>query len=69
MRHNAVEGLVTSEACTRFLVLIPPLLAGQRLGARSFKTAYAAAFRRWVLTLLAVLALLTGLQGILMLTT
>ena len=59
---------MTSEACTRFLVLLPPLLAGQWLGARSFRTADPAAFRRWVLALLAVLALLTGLQGILMLT-
>lgn len=59
---------MTSEACTRFLVLLPPLLAGQWLGARSFETTDPAAFRRWVLALLAVLALLTGLQGILMLT-
>lgn len=64
----AREGLVTSEAFTRFLVLVPPLLAGQWLGARSFRTADPATFRRWVLALLAVLALLTGLQGILMLT-
>ena len=84
MRHNAVvpfigtdamalgflarEGLVTSEAFTRFLVLIPPLRAGQWLGARSFRTADPAAFRRRVLALLAVLALPTGLQGLLMLT-
>jgi uncharacterized membrane protein YfcA len=61
----AREGLVTNEAFTRFLMLIPPLLAGQWLGARSFKTADPATFRLWVLALLAVLAISTGLQGVL----
>jgi uncharacterized membrane protein YfcA len=65
----AREGLVTSEAFMRFLMLIPPLLAGQWLGARSFKTADPATFRRWVLALLAVLAVSTGLQGALALAT
>ena len=46
-------------------MLIPPLLAGQWLGARSFKTADPATFRLWVLALLAVLAISTGLQGVL----
>lgn len=59
----AHEGLVTNDAFTRFLMLIPPLLAGQWLGARSFKRADPATFRRWVLALLAVLAVSTGLQG------
>jgi uncharacterized protein len=61
----AREGLVTSEAFTRFLMLVPPLLAGQWLGARSFKTTDPATFRRWVLALLAMLAVSTGLQGVL----
>jgi hypothetical protein len=41
------------------------LLSGQWLGARSFKRADPAEFRRWALWTLSVLALLTGLQGIL----
>ena len=59
----AREGLVTADSFTRFLVMIPALLVGQWVGARSFRGTYAAQFRRWVLRLLAVLALLTGLQG------
>ena len=59
----AAEGLVTSEGFYRFLVFVPALLAGQWIGARSFRTANPAAFRRWILRLLAVLAVLTGLQG------
>jgi uncharacterized membrane protein YfcA len=59
----AAEGLVTSEGFYRFLALAPALLAGQWIGARSFKTANPAEFRRWILKLLVVLAMLTGLQG------
>jgi hypothetical protein len=61
----AREGLVTSEALYRFLMFLPPLLAGQWVGTRSFKTANPAHVRRWILGLLAALALLTGLQGVL----
>jgi uncharacterized protein len=59
----AAERLVTSESFTRFLALVPALLAGQWIGARSFKSADPAAFRRWILILLVALAVLTGLQG------
>jgi uncharacterized membrane protein YfcA len=61
----AAEGLVTSEGFYRFLAFVPALLAGQWIGARSFKTANPADFRRWILILLVVLAFLTGLQGVL----
>jgi uncharacterized membrane protein YfcA len=60
----AAEGLVTSEGFTRFLALVPALLAGQWIGARSFKTADPADFRRWILILLVGFAVLTGLQGV-----
>ena len=60
----AAEGLVTSEAFTRFLVFVPALLAGQWIGARSFRKADPADFRSWILILLVALAVLTGLQGI-----
>jgi uncharacterized membrane protein YfcA len=59
----AAEGLVTPEGFTRFLVFVPALLAGQWIGARSFSTADPADFRRWILILLAALAVLTGLRG------
>lgn len=57
------EGLITTDALYRCLVMVPALLAGQWVGARSFKTADAGQFRRWVLRILVVLALLTGWQG------
>ncbi len=59
----AAEGLVTSEGFYRFLAFVPALLAGQWIGARSFKTANPLDFRRWILRLLVVLAVSTGLQG------
>jgi uncharacterized membrane protein YfcA len=59
----AAERLVTLEGLTRFLAFVPALLVGQWIGARSFKTADPADFRRWILILLAALAVLTGLQG------
>jgi uncharacterized membrane protein YfcA len=57
------ERLVTWQGFTRFLAFVPALLAGQWIGARSFKTADPADFRRWILILLVALAVLTGLQG------
>jgi uncharacterized protein len=60
----AREGLLTAEALHRFLFMVPALLAGQWVGTRSFKTADATAFRRWILKILVVLALLTAWQGV-----
>jgi uncharacterized membrane protein YfcA len=59
----AAERLVTWQGFTRFLAFVPALLVGQWIGARSFKTADPADFRRWILILLAALAVVTGLQG------
>jgi uncharacterized membrane protein YfcA len=56
----AQQGLVY-----RFAAMLPPLLAGQWLGARSFRSSDPARFRHWVLVTLAVLALLSGGQGLL----
>ena len=61
----AREGLVTSDGFYLFLILVPMLLAGQWLGARSFKNAEPSEVRRWALRILSALALLTGLQGVL----
>jgi uncharacterized membrane protein YfcA len=61
----AQQGLVTPEGLYCFLGMVPALLAGQWLGARSFRTSDPARFRRHVLMILAVLALLSGGQGLL----
>jgi hypothetical protein len=61
----AHQGLVTLDGLYRFLLMLPPLLVGQWLGARSFKSSDLVRFRRWVLVTLAVLALLSGGQGLL----
>jgi uncharacterized membrane protein YfcA len=61
----AREGLVNALDFRRFLLFVPALLLGQWLGARSFKSSDPTSFRRWVLRLLVVLAILTGMQGVL----
>lgn len=64
LTFQAREGLVTWEAFIRALTFVLPLLAGIWLGARSFKGADPATFRRWVLAILAVLAVLTAAKGL-----
>jgi uncharacterized membrane protein YfcA len=61
----AREDMLTLEGFYRFLIFVPALLLGQWLGARSFRSSDPASFRIWVLRILVVLALLTGLQGLL----
>ena len=60
----AAEGLVNAQGFHRFLIMLPALLVGQWVGARSFKRADPGVFRSWVLRILLLLALLTGLQGL-----
>jgi uncharacterized protein len=60
----ARQGLISTGEVTRFLIFVPAMLAGIWLGARSFLKADPAQFRRWVLVVLAVLATMTGLQGV-----
>jgi len=60
----AREGLVTWDVFIRALIFLPALLAGIWLGARSFKGADPAVFRKWVLLILAGLAMLTTAKGI-----
>ena len=62
------EGLVTWDAFIRALMFLPPLLLGVWLGARSFKGADPIVFRKYVLAILAVLAVLTAAKGIYALT-
>jgi uncharacterized membrane protein YfcA len=60
----AREGLVTADSLVRALVFLPALILGIWLGAHSFKRSDQASFRLWVLRLLAVLAILTCIQGV-----
>ena len=60
----AREGLITLQEVYRFGLFVPAMLAGLWLGARSFAKAGPQAFRLWVLRILALLAVLTGLQGV-----
>jgi uncharacterized membrane protein YfcA len=58
------EGLVTRAAALKAIVFLPALIAGVWLGGRSFKSADPQTFRKYVLAILAVLALLTAAKGI-----
>ena len=60
----AYSGLVTWETFIRALFFLPAMLAGVWVGARSFKTADPATFRKIVLIVLAVLAVMTAGQGL-----
>lgn len=60
----AREGLVTWDAAARAALFLPPLLAGVWLGARSFKSADPAVFRKVVLGLLAVLAVAMAVKAV-----
>lgn len=58
------QGLVTAQGFLLALFLLPPLLAGVWLGARSFRRADPQRFRKWVLLILVGLAVLTAAQGL-----
>jgi uncharacterized protein len=60
----AREGLVTRESAFKALIFLPPLALGIWLGARSFKGSDPAQFRRIVLIVLALLALVTAAQAL-----
>ncbi len=60
----ARQGLVTLDSVLRFAIYLPALIVGVWLGAHSFKRTDQDTFRRWVLRLLALLALLTLVQGL-----
>jgi hypothetical protein len=57
------RGLIGMDDVWRALLFLPPLLAGIWLGARSFRGADPAVFRRWVLRILMVIAAIAGAQG------
>lgn len=58
------EALIGWNSLTLALIFLPALLFGIWVGARSFKSADPQTFRKWVLALLVLLAILSGLQGI-----
>lgn len=58
------ESLIGWNSLYLAFIFLPALLVGIWFGARSFKRANPQVFRSWVLALLALLAVLTGLQGI-----
>jgi uncharacterized membrane protein YfcA len=59
------NGLISLTTLWRALVFLPVLVAGVWLGNRGFLKADPAIFRRWVLRLLMLLALLTGGRALL----
>jgi uncharacterized membrane protein YfcA len=58
------EALITMNTIYLALLFLPTLIFGVWLGARSFKGADPAVFRKWVLMLLAALAVLSAVKGI-----
>ena len=58
-------GLLTVTTLWRALLFLPPMLAGVWLGNRIFVNADPAVFRRWVLRLLMLLAVLSGGRALL----
>jgi uncharacterized protein len=65
LANQAPHGLVTTDSAIRAAAFLPAMLAGNWLGARGFKSANTDSFRRWVLLLLAVLALIVGIRALL----
>jgi uncharacterized protein len=58
------EALITWDTVYLALIFLPTLIIGNWIGARGFKSADPATFRKWVLILLAVLAVLSAAKGI-----
>ncbi|MEQ1954230.1 sulfite exporter TauE/SafE family protein [Mesorhizobium sp. CN2-181] len=59
----AHEGLLTWDSVVRALMFLPALLIGVWVGSRGFKGADPAVFRKGVLALLGLLALISAAQG------
>jgi hypothetical protein len=60
----AREGLVTTDTIVRALIFLPALLGGVWVGERTFRTANPETFRRAILLLLALLAVVTAAGGV-----
>jgi uncharacterized protein len=64
--NQAVQGLLSWDAVWRAAAFLPPLLLGVWIGNSSFKSANPETFRKAVLVLLAVLAVIIGLKAVLL---
>jgi uncharacterized protein len=64
LANQSVHGLITKETLVHAAVYLLPLLAGVWLGARSFKGTDPAVFRKYVLVILAMLAVLIMIKAI-----
>ena len=64
LANQSTHGLVTKEAALRAVTFLPPLLAGVWLGARSFKSVEPDIFKKIVMLLLAILAIMVGVKAI-----
>jgi uncharacterized protein len=64
--NQAVQGLLSWDAVWRAAAFLPPLLLGVWIGNSSFKSANPETFRKAVLALLAVLAVIIGLKAVLL---
>jgi uncharacterized protein len=63
LANLSAHGLVTQNAALRALLYLPALLAGVWIGARSFKGTNPETFRKAVLVLLSVLAVVIGTKA------
>jgi uncharacterized protein len=66
LSNQAVQGLLSWDAVWRAAEFLPPLLLGVWIGNNSFKSANPEMFRKAVLALLAVLAVIIGLKAVLL---
>ena len=60
----APHELINSSTLIRFVTFLPALIIGVWIGARSFRNADPAVFRRWVLIILFAMSALTGLKSL-----
>lgn len=63
LANQSVHGIVTRDAAWRALLFLPPLIAGVWIGARSFKGTDPEKFRKVVLMLLAMIAVIIGAKA------
>lgn len=65
LANQSVHGLITIATLNKAAMFLPPLFVGVWIGARSFKSADPETFRKAILVLLALLAVLIGVKAIL----
>jgi uncharacterized protein len=65
LANQSVHGLITQDALLRALYLLPPLVIGVWIGAKSFKGTDPDQFKKVVLILLAMMAVLVAVKAML----